>query len=124
MHQGTANRRSSTATSNHAPAGYQPYGAFAPAAKTSGKLIAAGVMEFIQAAFFVLVGILLIGVSNDVDRTFGFGGGSVAAVGVVVLAIGGALIAAGVGAVRGRQWGRIFTIVLQSLALLLFIASL
>jgi hypothetical protein len=103
------------------------YGTAAPQ-KTDGKLIAAGVLMFVQTAFLCIIGIFLVSVAND-DNNFDdsiFDGlqGAITGVGLVLVALGAASCVAGVGCVKGRTWGKILTIVIQAIFLVLMIVGL
>lgn len=109
------------------PYGYQPYSAVAMAARpaASGKLIAAGVLTIIQAAFTLFAALALLSLSSG-DGAFldDLSGGAFTLFGVLFVAIGAALLTAGVGCCRSSNWGRILVIVLQSLLLALVLIGL
>ncbi len=108
------------------PYGYQPYAPSTSKASTDGKLIAAGIMTIIQGALSALAGIWLISLSQSgIGRLADeFSGGALTAIALVVLALAGALLTGGVGAVRGRNWGRILIIVLQAIFLVLVVLAI
>lgn len=109
------------------PYGYQPYSAVAMAARpaASGKLIAAGVLTIIQAAFTLFAALVVFTVANgDGEFLDDISGGAFTLFGLLFLAIGAALLTAGIGCCRSSNWGRILVIVLQSLILLLSLISL
>ncbi|WP_041298465.1 hypothetical protein [Ilumatobacter coccineus] len=102
-----------------APVGYQPYpvgGAHTMAQPAkSGKLLAGGIVAVVLAAFTILVGLviaLLGDAINDIASDFG---NAVVLIGMVVAALGGFGLAAGIGAIMRRSWGRICSIVYGSI---------
>lgn len=109
------------------PYGYQPYGATpAPTKSADGRLMAAGVMTIIQGSIAAIFGLWFFSLSQSdggeiVDD---LSGGAITAVALIVLALAAALLAAGIGSVRGRTWGRITTIVLEAIFVALTLLGL
>jgi len=88
--------------------------------------MAAGFMMIIQAAATVLIGLWLftvttsdLGDSDLGDRVESLSGGAVTFLAIVFTLFGLGILWTGIGAVRGRGWARITTIVLQSIFLVL-----
>lgn len=109
------------------PYGYQPYSAVAMPARpaASGKLIAAGVLTIIQAAFTLFAALALLSVANgDGEFIDDLSGGALTLFGVLFVGIGAALLTAGIGCCRSSNWGRILVIVLQALLLALTVIGL
>ena len=98
-------------------------GVAAATGTTDGKLIAAGVLSIISGAVVAIGSIWLLAAANS--DTLGFiddlTGNAFTVIGVVGLMIAALYLAAGIGSVQGKSWGRITNIVVQSLALALFV---
>lgn len=94
--------------------------------RSNGHVIAAGVMEMVQAALALLFGVVLLVIPPDeLDQSYTSAERpGLVVVGVVLVVLALALLAAGIGCLRAAQWGIVTTIVLQSLALLVNVASL
>lgn len=92
----------------------------------NGKLIAAGVMEIIQGALGIIFGLWLLSLSQNGIIQFidGAAGGAITLIAIIMLVIGGSGLAAAIGCLKGRPWGIITTIVLQSIGLVLFFVGL
>jgi hypothetical protein len=109
------------------PNAYQPQVAFAgTTGGTSGKLIAAGVMTLLEAGILLLVGLWLLSVSTSDVGGFvdDVSGGAITFAALLVLAMGGGLLAAGVGSCKGLNWGRMMVIVLHGIGLALLVIGL
>ncbi len=108
------------------PTGFTPYAtaSAAPARRTNGLWIAAGVMQLIEVVLLLLggVGLLVASNDNDVER-FGFDGllGVLAAILLIMAA--GALVG-GVGCAMSRMWGAIVALVTHGLMLALLLLGL
>lgn len=105
--------------------GYVMYGA-APAPRTDGKLIAAGVITIVQAALLLLAALLTLTLAqSEIGRLADdVSGGVVTFIGLFLLGVGATVLIAGINTCRGRNWARILVIVLQSIFILLTVASL
>lgn len=105
--------------------GYVMYGA-APAPRTDGKLIAAGVITIVQAALLLLAALLTLTLAqSEIGRLADdISGGVVTFIGLFLLGVGATVLIAGINTCRGRNWARILVIVLQSIFILLTVASL
>jgi hypothetical protein len=99
------------------PAGYMPYGGQPAKRGSSGLLIAAGVMMLIQAAIVLIIGLWAFSlIESDTGRDFNdYTGNALRIAAAIITGLGVALLIAGIGTVRSRTWGRIITIVLQSI---------
>jgi hypothetical protein len=115
--------------------GYPPPG-YAPR-PSAGTVITAGVVQIVQASLVILVGLLVLFVADTVqsivneaekqtgsDVDSGRITGPIIAVGLVIVAIGVLLIVLAALAMRGRRWAAVTSVVLQSLAALLFLIGL
>lgn len=93
---------------------------------SQGRLRAAGIMGIVQASLALLVGLWIMSVaqSDAGELLDSISGGTLTFIGVLMLAIGGGVLTAGIGSVRGRPWGRITLIVFESIFLLLLIIGL
>ena len=85
-----------------------------------GRLTAAGVMMIVQAALVLIVGLWMFSVTTSTvgGALDDMSGGTITFLAILVLAIGGGLLTVGIATVRQRNWGRVTTIVLESIALL------
>lgn len=103
-----------------------PVAGAAVAARTDGKLIAAGVITIVQAVLTLIAGIFVISVAqSEVGRLADdLSGGVVTFIGLIVLGIGVTLLVAGINTCRGRNWARILVIVLQAIFIVLTLGSL
>ena len=95
-------------------------------AASQGRLRAAGIMGIVQASLALLVGLWIMSVAQSDAGEFldSISGGTLTFLGVLMLAIGGGVLTAGIGSVRGRSWGRVTLIVFESIFLLLLIIGL
>jgi hypothetical protein len=112
------------------PPNYQAYGSNVPGSgKTDGKLIAAAVLMFIQTAFLAGIGLIFVAFVNSDDTedlVVVFDGleDVLTVIGAVFVVLGIVSLVAGIGCVKGRQWGRILTIVIQALFLVLTVIGI
>lgn len=102
-----------------APAGYQPYDvggmhAMAPPAPKSGKLLAGGIVAVVLAAFTLLIGLAVALLGDAINDFADDLGNAIVLIGLAVAAFGGFGLAAGIGAIMRRGWGRICSIVFGS----------
>ncbi len=92
----------------------------------NGKLRAAGIMAIVQSSFILLIGLWIVSVAqSDIGQVVdSFSGGSLTFIGILFLAVGGGVLAAAIGSVRSRPWGRITLIVFESIFTLIMVAGL
>lgn len=98
--------------------------ATAAVARTSdGKLIAAGVLSIISGAVVAIGSVWLLAVANSDSLGFidDLTGGAFTVIGFIGLLIAALYLTAGIGSVQGKNWGRVTNIVVQGLALALFV---
>jgi hypothetical protein len=109
-----------------------------PPTGSNGAITAVAVLNFVYAGLSLICGLLLFiggalfaSEGSRFEREFGGSGATSAGVGALVILLalvalghGGGSIAGGVGVLNRRQWGRILSLVLAGVAILLALLSL
>lgn len=108
------------------PQGYQPYPsgtAFAQPVKKSGTLLAGGIVAVVLALFIGLAGFAIVLLGDFFGNWDSDIGGVVILLGLAVLAFAAFGLAAGIGAILRRGWGKVCTIVFGAVNGVISLAS-
>lgn len=106
------------------PAGFTPYATAIAATpkRTNPWWVAAGVLQAVQALFFIGVGAWALAVAGDQDDLFGFDD-LIRVMAVILIAIGAVFMAASIGCLSSKLWGAVVGLTVNGLFLLMTLSA-
>lgn len=109
---------------HHVPSGFTPYSSAmaVPAKRTNPWWVAAGVLQTLQALFFIGVGGWAFAVAGNQDDLFGFDD-LIRVLAVIMIVIGAASLIAAIGCLTSKLWGAVVGLSVNGLFLLMALSG-